>query len=967
MHDLTLRPRTNGASQRRSITFACHAHTLGSRYPNVTGKSARTDHCHAAHAPFALQHSPMPARTCRSSFVSSCLRFAALAAVGLPIAAPLRAQTAEGALLERESTPGGVPPAQWHDFSLPPVNPLSGDFDLSPLNGGPVGSEERRLVARDGYFYRGAERVRLFGVNICTDAAFPRPELAPGIARQLAAMGINAVRFHHLDADWGQRNFFGLRSRRAGTRRLDPESLARLDALVAALQAEGIYINHNLLVSRRFTSRDGLPPETDAMPWKLVHTVGFWDGRIEALQREFAAQLLDHVNPHTGRRYADDPGVFAVEIVNENSLSQPFFDGFVGQLPEVYRAPLRQRWNDWLRARHGDIAAVLAAWTLPPEPLDARNLLPPVAPGAGWNGTAQFESRARLEFPPPKATGERPILRYSVDRAGAHWMTELQAASFALEEGRRYTLSFEARANVAHAGTVRVRLDHPPYTALGLDRWVNFTPEWRRFEWSFVAAAGTERAHLIFTRLHATGAQFEFRDLSLRRGGAPAPWPAAWSRDNALPLPGEGGLDPTEPRARAAFLAFLGEVETDYWDRMTSFLRDELGVRAAIIPTIVGVSTPNQMARFDAIATHGYWAHPAWFGNHATDWTVPAGSILTQADGGPLVQLANKRVVGLPFLVNEYNHCIPNPHAAEGPLALAAVASLQDWDGLFYFAYAGSEDAYEIGRLAGQFDVLNHPAIMANFAPAALLFRLGLVQPARHQIARPLDVATELDLLARVGAAWTSVNLSHLGVPSAVALVHRLGLLTEGRTAHQARDEPPLPPLDGPALVSDTGELAWLRRPEPGLRVDAPAVAVHIGGAESIHFAGGAIHWRRTAGDWATFALVSLDGRPLLAGPGRALLVLAGEAQNTGMEYNADRTTVRDRWGQAPTQIEVVAGELSLALPEGARLAVHALDGKRRHAAELPVRHTADGRAHVTFGQVGAAQPPTLWYALEIR
>jgi hypothetical protein len=61
--------------------------------------------------------------------------------------------------------------------------------------------------------------------------------------------------------------------------------------------------------------------------------------------------------------------------------------------------------------------------------------------------------------------------------------------------------------------------------------------------------------------------------------------------------------------------------------------------------------------------------------------------------------------------------------------------------------------------------------------------------------------------------------------------------------------------------------------------------------------------------------LTALDGRPLNDSV-RLLVTACGRCENTGMRFNADRTSVGTRWSRAPVRIEPVAGQLPL--PGGA-------------------------------------------------
>ena len=117
---------------------------------------------------------------------------------------------------------------------------------------------------------------------------------------------------------------------------------------------------------------------------------------------------------------------------------------------------------------------------------------------------------------------------------------------------------------------------------------------------------------------------------------------------------------------------------------MRRYLKEDLEVKAPIVGTIVANSTPNLMARMDAVDTHSYWQHPRFPGRpwDSNNWTVKNVSMVNDKGGG-VAGLALQRVAGKPHLCTEYNHSAQNTYSSEAPLLLAAVAALQDSDGLF--------------------------------------------------------------------------------------------------------------------------------------------------------------------------------------------------------------------------------------------------------------------------------------------
>jgi hypothetical protein len=272
----------------------------------------------------------------------------------------------------------------WPVFSIPTDDLTPGPTDLSYLLHKPAGSlgiiriQDGHLVTGDG------SRWRIWGMNLTARTCLPSMQKAPILARHLAKYGINCVRLHFMDLRWP--NGILMRSsqpdpgRKTGdrpmrnhdqdTRSLDPEALACLDYFVACLKENGVYVDINLNVARPFTAADGV---AQAEWLGYAKALTYFDPRLIELQKEYASQILGHVNPFTGTRYAHEPAVALVELVNENSLLESWLSdrlrgeqtrpaGTWTDIPPLYAAELDRRWNSHLKERYSDRPALSAAW-----------------------------------------------------------------------------------------------------------------------------------------------------------------------------------------------------------------------------------------------------------------------------------------------------------------------------------------------------------------------------------------------------------------------------------------------------------------------------------------------------------------------------------------------------------------------------------------------------------------------------
>ncbi|MFO0925977.1 MAG: cellulase family glycosylhydrolase [Gemmataceae bacterium] len=216
---------------------------------------------------------------------------------------------------------GAIPAARgaeagWFPFVLPWDDDSRTAVHVGALLPTPAGGDGF-LQARDGHLVDGkGRRVRLLGVNFVFGANFPNKPDAAKLAARMRKFGINIVRLHHMDFYHAPRGIFDPAYR--DNQHLDKEQLDRLDYLVHQLKEHGIYVNVNLHVSRHLNAADGFP-DTDGLP-RLGKAVSYYEPRMIELQKKYAKDLLDRVNPYTKTRYTEEPAVAVIELTNEDTL-----------------------------------------------------------------------------------------------------------------------------------------------------------------------------------------------------------------------------------------------------------------------------------------------------------------------------------------------------------------------------------------------------------------------------------------------------------------------------------------------------------------------------------------------------------------------------------------------------------------------------------------------------------------------
>ena len=846
---------------------------------------------------------------------------------------------------------GSVPPSEpaaLFPFTLPWNDVSPGLTNLSAWLEKPAG-KSGFIIARDGHLQAGGRRIRLLGVNLCFDACFPAHEDADQIAPRMARFGINCVRFHHMDTSASPHGLL-----RDDRRTIDPAQLDRLDYLVSKLKANGIYSDLNLHVGRNFPEL----PTADRLSFDkgLDH---FVPQMIES-QREYARDLLAHVNPYTGKRYADEPAVALIEISNEDGLIREWLWGNLDALPPVYERELARQWNDWLKARYAGAAALRAAWNAADRPLSAVELLSngDFANGAdGWileqHSGAQATAAPANDGPP--AGG--PALRVTVQRPGPErWHVQFGQPRLKVEAGSTYTLSFQARSERAHAITAMAGQAHEPWNALASTQ-AALGKEWRAFSLAFAASETDESVRVLFSDLGQAGDACEFAAVSFRAGGVTG-LRAGEDLGAVAPLP-KKEFTGRAPAAQRDWIRFMWETEERYWTGMRRFIREELHCGSLVIGTQTNFSPFAIQAEMDVMDWHAYWQHPHFPGRpwDPVNWIVPNVPMAGAPDGGTLGGMLT-RAAGKPFVCTEYNHPAPNTYSSEAFVLLGAYAALHDLDGIFAFAYSHGAD-WNHGTFVNFFDIAEHPTKMVALPAAAALFERGDVRTTDQPAVVRYTVGSCIELIRKSGDLPTA---ERLGADPAAVFEGPVALVLAPETvpvAHAPAAANPVP--------SATGELFWkaATAAEKGfVMVRAPRSKALIGAPDERTFGLGddiAVTPGKTMQGWSVITLTVLDGGGFRA-PARILVTATGYVQNTGMIWkDSGHDSVGRDWGHAPALVEGIPASIVLPVATGTTLRAWALDGRGQRGEEVPVKAAA-GKATIVIGP----EFKTLWYEVEL-
>lgn len=262
-------------------------------------------------------------------------------------------------------------PNKWFEFSIPTIlpQPEKNQLDFSFLLDAPAGKHGFVKVKNGHFVFEDGTSARFFGLNIHSAKGLHLSHVeSDALADRLASLGCNIVRLHSLERPAP----LGILDPDANdTVSFDAERMDMLDYFIFALKQRGIYVKIDVVgqCHRRVKINDGL---TGIKDYGAPMYKGIWPGpwgqcyfdpAAEDLAMRFSEKLLNHVNPYTKLRLADEPAIAFVELSNESNVARMGWVWGGKCYSEVYQSWIDTSWNRWLLKKYKNRDALVKAWT----------------------------------------------------------------------------------------------------------------------------------------------------------------------------------------------------------------------------------------------------------------------------------------------------------------------------------------------------------------------------------------------------------------------------------------------------------------------------------------------------------------------------------------------------------------------------------------------------------------------------
>lgn len=392
---------------------------------------------------------------------------------------------------------------------------------------------------------------------------------------------------------------------------------------------------------------------------------------------------------------------------------------------------------------------------------------------------------------------------------------------------------------------------------------------------------------------------------------------------------------------------FLAQLQIKAIQEMTDYVRS-LGCTAVI--SDVNFKSPIAMSvvrnHLDYVDNHAYWDHPNFIGKMGGTPSAYHNQSAVKSWGATPTEIMASRQLDKPFTVTEFNFCLPNQYRAEGGPLIGALASLQDWSGLYRYAYSHRKSYVESVMPARGFDLVSDP-ISALSERMGIIYFLGQeIPPADETIAYIFDDTATTNL----GKKGFPKKFLRLGLFAQIGSLHVDNLDTTDVDEYFSWKKIPKVPevsiwrdenfdelsrnnISPDNKVTAVNGHIELNTEDGELHITTPTCEVITLNEDKLY--NGSSFEMISKGRYNAVGLIALDNQSI-PNANRILLLHLTNIYNTKTKFQTPRRKVVEQWGELPHLVEKGEAKLKIKCANTKGIEVYALELNGERKAKVP-------------------------------
>ena len=770
-------------------------------------------------------------------------------------------------------------------------------IDLSYLNW----KIEERITIKDGHFYYKDNQVKFFGTNAAHAAAFPPKAESPYIAKRMAQLGINVVRFHFMDNHeiWKD-NLNSV---------LSQEKLDLLHYFLFCLKNNGIYANINLHVARNYPE---ISTEKEILNvFNYGKSLDRYYPQFIRDQMNYARDLLCSYNNYTGYKLGEDPMILNIELNNENTMFNLEKDDYLKVLNSNLKKELENQWRIFIKNKYKNYEEINAIYNNETIDLNKDLVL---------NNNISYQKNNGNCI----INGKKVIFNI-YDTPTTSWGNQIHYGSINIENYTLYTIEFDAKIEQETNDKIFFHFQEniSPYRIYLTISNIKLTTKLEHYVFNAKTSYNCQFGEKSKIRpkfiLPTSINNYEFNNMKIFKGRKNINFTENGEKNLDKILYPNSTLINNLPNMAYDLRLFFYNTEINTQKNLTNYIKNDLGFKNLFIldsQIYYGsfLSYVRESEYSDICDSHNYWEHPNFAEGHSWDrnyYSIKNTPMIKSKTFGTFNRLSKGRNRNKPYTISEYNHPFPSEHLHEKFPFFGSWSAYHDFDAIYQYCYDQSDKEY----ISSYFSMATNPADFALAPYAALAFRKNYVKKSKNFVRVKLykgyiyekmkdknyNLNEFLDNFFYTG--WNAVfeveiidDLKYIEpiIESNIDITNRINNFSYDEEIQwnisDKNNNENFYYVKNDKYITLTG---FLGNSEMNIEHNLENILTIK------------LKLNETLNETCTVGLISLDNNSLQNSE-KILLTIVGKIRNSEQKWNLNRTSTSEGWGNAPTLVQYI-------------------------------------------------------------